>query len=326
MRITLQKLYIILSFFSYVFSTQDIIQDFLKKAESNNGIIHLDSTNIYSITTKPRNYSIVVMFTTNSEEYDCYICKKLYSNFKLIAKSRQKTHPKSETLFFGVLEYLENVDIFSQLQLTKIPMIIIYPATVGPTASRNSKPFVLTLKNEISPELLVHTISQKINEPIHIVQFLNYGKIIFYIFIAFLFLLFFKLTHSFIFYVMNRKEIWLIFSLACILIFNSGYMLVKIRKPPFSGQDNNSPDYILKESHSQYGVESHIIVITNLILMFTVILLTVFAPKIANKGKQTTLIILSIIFQLIIFKAIHLNYWLIIFHFIKNSILIKIYD
>ncbi|EMR11235.1 hypothetical protein PNEG_00824 [Pneumocystis murina B123] len=303
MRINLQKLYLILAFLSYVFSTQDLVLDFLKRAESNNGIIQLDGTSIYSILTKPRNYSIVVMFTTNSIEYNCYVCKKLYPSFRLIAKSRHKTHPKSKTLFFGVLEYLENANIFAQLQLTKIPTIIVYPATVGPAALKNSKPLMLNIRDgDISSEWLAQAISQKINEPIHIVQFLNYGKIVFYSFIAFLSLLFFKITHSFIFYIMSRKELWLIFSLACILIFNSGYMLVKIRKSPFNGQDDNSPSYILRSSHAQYGIESHIIVVTYLILMFTVILLTVFTPKIANKRKQTALIILLIIFQFVIFS------------------------
>ncbi|QSL65053.1 hypothetical protein MERGE_002358 [Pneumocystis wakefieldiae] len=303
MIITLQKLYLILSFFSYVFSTQDLVLDFLERAESNSGLIQLDSPSIYSIITKPRNYSIVVMFTTNNIQYDCHVCRKLYPSFKLIAKSRHKTHPKSKSLFFGVIEYLENEYIFSQLQLTNIPTIILYPATIGPASSRNNKPVILNIRDgDISSEWLAQAISQKINEPIHIVYFLNYGKIAFYAFIAFLSVFFFKITHSFIFYVISKKELWLIFSLASIIIFNSGYMLVKIRKSPFTGQNNDSPIYISQSSSTQYGIESHIIIVTYLTLIFTVILLAVFAPKVSNKRKQTTLIILLIILQFIIFS------------------------
>ncbi|KAG4303435.1 hypothetical protein PCANB_000427 [Pneumocystis canis] len=263
MKITLQKVLIILSLFSCIFSTQNIIQDFLRKKKSNNGIIQLDSKIINTIITKPRNYSMVIMFTVNEEQYSCNLCKKLDPIFRLVARSRHKTHPKSEELFFGILEFSNGPEVFEQLQLTTVPIIMVYPATIGPNALKNNKPHILNIKDgDISSIWIAQAISQKTHQPINIIQFFNYGKFFFYSFITFLSAVFLKITYSFVFFIITKKELWLILSMASILIFNSGYMYIKIRNVPFTGYDNNIPVYISKSFTNQYGAESQIISIT----------------------------------------------------------------
>ncbi|KTW31120.1 uncharacterized protein T551_01193 [Pneumocystis jirovecii RU7] len=260
MKITLEKIFLILCFFSHVFSTQVIIQDFLKERKANNGIIQLNSKSINSVITKPRNYTMVIMFTTTEEQYNCNLCKKLEPIFKLVAKSQHKTYPKSEELFFGILEFSDGPEVFEKLQLTAVPVIMLYPATIGPNASRKNTPYILNIKSgDISSNWLAQIISQETKQPIRIIQFINYGKVFFYAFITFLSVVFLRLIRSFVFFIITKKELWLILSLASILIFNSGYMFTRIRNISFNGYDNDIPIYILETFNSQYGIESLII-------------------------------------------------------------------
>ncbi|KAG5518230.1 hypothetical protein PMAC_003026 [Pneumocystis sp. 'macacae'] len=223
MKITLQKVFLILCFFSHVFSTQVVIQDFLKKKKTNNGIIQLDSKSMNSVITKQRNYTMVIMFTATEEQYNCNLCKKLEPIFKLVAKSQYKTYPKSEELFFGILEFSDGPEVFEKLQLTAVPIIMLYPATIGPNGSRGNKPYILNIKNgDISSNWLAQVISQETKQSIRIIHFINYGK-------------------------------------ASILIFNSGYMFTRIRNISFNGYNNDIPIYILEIFNSQYGIESLII-------------------------------------------------------------------
>ncbi|KAG5440621.1 hypothetical protein PCK2_000331 [Pneumocystis canis] len=239
------------------------------------------------------------MFTINEEQYSCNLCKKLDPIFRLVARSRYKTHPKSEELFFGILDFSSSPEVFEQLQLTTVPVIMVYPATIGPNALKNSKPRMLNIKDgDISSLWIAQAISQETNQPITIIQFFNYGKLFFYSFLTLLFAVFLKITHSFVFFIIVKKELWL----ALILLFNSGYMYTRIRNIPFTGYDNNNPVYISRSFSSQYGVESQIVSIFYLILMLTIILLTIVIPKISNKRKQTTTAILLILFQFITFS------------------------
>ncbi|KAG4305796.1 hypothetical protein PORY_000706 [Pneumocystis oryctolagi] len=280
MKNILQKVFLILSFILCVFSTQNIVNDFLKRAKSNNGIIQLNSESINSVITQQRNYTMVIMFTATQQQYDCKLCKKLDPIFRLVAKSQRKIYPKSKELFFGILEFSDGVRVFEKLQLTTVPIIMVYPATVGPSAFKRSNPYVLNIKDgDISPEWIAQVISRETNQPIHIV----------------------RLTRSFIFFIITKKELWLVLSLISILVFNSGYMYTQIRSTPFSGHNNNNPVYILESFSSQYKVESHIVSMTYLVLTFIEILLAIFVPGITNKKKQTILIILLIFLQFIVF-------------------------
>ena len=97
---------------------------------SSSSTIDLNSKLYRILTEEPRNYTLFVLLTTTNAEHNCGICSLFASEYDLVSKSAKNVQGK-DSLNFGVLSFGNGQDIFQQLGIQNVPLLLRFPPTEG---------------------------------------------------------------------------------------------------------------------------------------------------------------------------------------------------
>jgi oligosaccharyltransferase complex subunit gamma len=97
-------------------------------SSSKSPTLDLNSKLFNLFTEEPRNYTLFVYLTTTNAEHNCVACKEFALEYDLLASGARKT---GAPLYFGVLPFGKAQDVFQQLGIQNVPLLIRFPPTEG---------------------------------------------------------------------------------------------------------------------------------------------------------------------------------------------------
>ncbi|KAL8581002.1 hypothetical protein ACOMHN_048036 [Nucella lapillus] len=210
------------------------------------------------IKAAPRNYSVVVMLTALRKERGCMICGQADEQFNLVANSWKYSKHFSNKLFFAMLDYDDNPNVFQMLKVQQVPLFIHFPAK----GKRKKVDTMNMMSMDSQAEEMVKWIMDrteiefKVVRPINYVYLLSVTAALFVLGIALVFLR--KRMH----WVFN-STVSAIVVLIVIFAMISGYMWNQIRKPPRMHVDQRTGQlmYVSPNRGSQFIMETYVIML-----------------------------------------------------------------
>ncbi|KAK3814904.1 MAG: hypothetical protein J3Q66DRAFT_432643 [Benniella sp.] len=259
------------------------------KAAKNKGIIELDANAFEEVMASPRNYSMSVLFTAISPEYQCAPCLNFDPEYKLVAAGWSKLPDKSQ-IFFGVLDFKVGQTIFQKFGMNSAPSVLFFPA--ADSASKHDR--YDFSRNGFQAEQFVEWINGNaktniiVKRPVDVVALAVkvLGVLLAISAVVLIYTKAGKLSSS--------KYFWSSVSMFTIFIMISGHMWNHIRNPPYTVQGRDGrPGFIAQGFQNQFGLESQIVAIVYAVLTGCVILLISVIPKIENPTMQRTAVWVS---------------------------------
>ncbi|RIA96888.1 hypothetical protein C1645_687376 [Glomus cerebriforme] len=252
----------------------------------NQGVVELDSNLYDEVTSRPRNYSIVILLTALDPQINCVPCKDFDPEFRLVASSWLSENIPSR-IYFGVLDFKNGREIYSKLNLNNAPTLFYFPPTTGQYAKEVSEPDRYNFnKHGFEAEPFASYLSHHLGTKVPVKRPLNKMAIFVYTFFILAGLAILKLMFPIVQSLIQNKKIWTMFSLITILMMISGHMWNHIRGPPYVMVQGGKINYIASGFSSQLGMESQIVAIMYGVCAFSVVLLIISIPKIEDKTKQ----------------------------------------
>ncbi|KAI8602592.1 hypothetical protein EDD21DRAFT_69177 [Dissophora ornata] len=255
------------------------------KAAKNKGIVELDAQAFEEVMSKPRNYSMAVLFTAISPEFQCVPCLNFDPEYKLVASGWSRLADKSQ-LFFGVLDFKVGQAIFQKFGMNSAPSVLYFPASDAMSSQPNLDRYDFA-KNGFQAETFAEWLNGragtnvKVRRPFDFVAFavkvlgvaLAVGTAI---------LLYTKAGK-----ISSSKYLWSAISMFTIFIMISGHMWNQIRNPPYTvpGRDGR-PGFIAQGFQNQFGLETQLVAVIYAVLTGSVISLIAVVPKIENPTMQ----------------------------------------
>lgn len=80
------------------------------------------------VLEKPRNYSVIVMFTTLQKFRLCVTCKLALQEFQILADSWQFSSAFSNKVFFAMVDFDESPEVSEMLQVMSVPNVLHFSA------------------------------------------------------------------------------------------------------------------------------------------------------------------------------------------------------
>jgi oligosaccharyltransferase complex subunit gamma len=168
----------------------------------------------------------------------------------LVAGWRKNQQPCS--LFFATLDFKDGQDVFRQMQLRSVPIILLYPPTEGPyvapmpeiVASSQKIPEIgapetydLQRRGALAEDLAKWLETTSMLHPkIAIRRPLDYARILTTILVLGVLAATGKVVFKNFGGVFQAKALWLVLSELIIIVMISGYMWNQIRTPPYMGK------------------------------------------------------------------------------------------
>ncbi|KAF9903127.1 oligosaccharyl transferase subunit ost3/OST6 [Linnemannia zychae] len=291
------------TFFTHAQTSDDLlvkkVSRLQAKAAMTKGVIELDSLAFEDVLAKPRNYSMVILFTAISPEFQCVPCKYALTSicftsvttlnfdpeYRLVAAGWSKIPDKSQ-IFFGILDFKAGQAIFQKFGMNSAPSVLYFPVT-GSSASQNSFDRYDFGQSGFQAEPFADWINTRSGQHIKVERPFD--------FVAFSLKLMgvagvLGLAH-FLYSrggkVIRSKYLWAAVSLFSIFIFISGHMWNQIRHPPYSMPSRDGrPGFIASGFQNQFGLETQIVAIIYAVLCGGAISLMSSIPRIDSPSKQ----------------------------------------
>ncbi|KAG0204938.1 oligosaccharyl transferase subunit ost3/OST6 [Mortierella sp. GBA30] len=255
------------------------------KATKGRGIIELDTNSFEEVMAKPRNYSMVVLFTAISPEFNCVPCLNFGPEYKFVAAGWSKLVDKSQ-LFFGVLDFKVGQAIFQKFGMNSAPSVLYFP----PSDAISSQPALDRYdfgRSGFQAESFANWLNAragtniKVQRPFDFFGFtLNVLGVVGAFFTAYV--LFTKAGK-----ILGSKYVWSAVSMFTIFVMISGHMWNQIRSPPYTvpGRDGR-PGFIAQGFQNQFGLETQIVAVIYAVLTGSIIALIGIVPRIENPISQ----------------------------------------
>ncbi|KAF9272576.1 oligosaccharyl transferase subunit ost3/OST6 [Mortierella alpina] len=255
------------------------------KASKSKGIIELNTEAFEEVMAKPRNYSMVVLFTAISPEFNCAPCLNFDPEYKLAAAGWSRLADKSQ-LFFGVLDFKVGQAIFQKFGMNSAPSVLFFPASDAFSNQLASDRYDFS-KSGFQAETFAQWLNARAGTDIRVkrpfdflgfaVNALGVVSVLFSIYV-----LYTKAGK-----ILGSKYIWSAGSLFIIFVMISGHMWNQIRNPPYTvpGRDGR-PGFIAQGFQNQFGLETQIVAVLYAALTGSVIALIAVVPKIENPLSQ----------------------------------------
>ncbi|KAG0346876.1 oligosaccharyl transferase subunit ost3/OST6 [Podila humilis] len=249
------------------------------KATKGRGVIELDADAFEEVMAKPRNYTMVVLFTAISPEFQCVPCKNFDPEYRLVAAGWNSLEDKSR-LFFGVLDFKLGQPVFQKFGMNSAPSVLFFP--LGDKYDRydfgksgfQAEPFAQWLS-------ALSGVPLKVKRPFDFMAAsINVLVVLGVLFAGF--------------YIYNRagkvvrsKYLWSSISMFTIFVMISGHMWNQIRHPPYTMPSRDGrPSFIAAGFQTQFGLETQIVAIIYAVLCGSVVSLFSSIPRIENPAKQ----------------------------------------
>lgn len=215
-----------------------------------------DKLNTYA-RSKPRNYSIVAMFTALNAQRQCSVCKDAHDEFKVLADSWRFSQQYTSQVFFVMVDIDEDgMDAFQQLHLTTAPTYFHFP----PTGKRKPEDKFDIARYGYQAEQLAKWVAERTEVHISVMRPPSYTLI----FIAIPAMILATIVGY-----MKRENLhmlydtryWAVGAMLWVFIMISGQMWNHIRGPPFAHRNPQTGEmgYFSGTSQYQFIAETYIV-------------------------------------------------------------------
>ncbi|KAJ3407142.1 oligosaccharyl transferase subunit ost3/OST6 [Chytridiales sp. JEL 0842] len=248
--------------------------------------IKLDSKGFMLFTESPRNYSMFVVMTAMGPEFGCEPCRKFESEFKLLTQSWSRTKKSPGRAYFSVLDFKDGQDVYRQLKITAVPIVLHFPPTEGPNGRSIKEAYETYDLNRrgVLAENVASWIESTSGLSIPIRRPWDYTLIGTYTVLALSTLSILSALWRNISTLLSSKKPWMVFSLGLIVLFCSGHMWNSIRGAPYVGNRNGKPEIVAPGFQSQFVLESQIVAFLYAVSSLVFIMLAVWIPKMPAGG------------------------------------------
>ncbi|MCO5599902.1 hypothetical protein L7F22_054009 [Adiantum nelumboides] len=278
--------------------------------QSSNNIVQLRNQDDFeSLVSAQRDYSVSLLLSAiDSPPVQCGPCKIFQPIYEQIAKGLRKSTQKDATNqhIFAYLEFKNGREVFQKLNLQYAPVLLFFPATVGPRASAKKEPDQYDFNRlGFEGEDVAKDISQKIGIrvpyskpfPWQLVGIATAGS---GALILLLFVILPRLSRAIggsgtnpdgtsagITTGLITGFIFKALVLAFITIMCAGHMWNGIRNAPYITTDGaGKPQYFAAGFQNQNAAETQIVAVIYGILGFSIVSLTVLVPTQRDPVKQ----------------------------------------
>lgn len=274
----------------------------LKELSARKGFIKLNSVKFKDFVKWPsRNYSFVIMFTALETHRQCTICKPVYEEFGIVAKSFQLTYGLSDRLFFGVIDFDDGSEIFQKLQINTAPLIVYFP----PKRKMNRISDLQTLDMQrlgFSAEAIGRWITDRTDIDFKIFRPPNYASTVGLLLLIFVgsVVMYFKQEN---FEFLQNRTVWAAITVVFCLLMTSGQMWNHIRSPPMYHKSANGISYIHGSSQGQFISETYLIFMLNACFAGCIIMIIDSGLGKDNSVSKITTTV-AVLFAALLFSAV----------------------
>ncbi|UIZ28950.1 hypothetical protein KXD40_007195 [Peronospora effusa] len=259
-----------------------------------NGVVPFTNELFTLYAVRPeRPYHLVLLITATAANFNCDMCQKVAPEFELLAKSYKAKEDTDVAVFFGVVDFDTNREVFGRYDLTSAPHVFY----LEPNNSIDIGDKI-PLKSTIEPQNIYNIFSQGITAE-SMAQFVQeqtgyeikiqrskttlYMLLLVALVVAVL-LAKLVLNHlDFVLAKLRRKQLWMTVSLLFYGLSVSGMVFCIIRNPPpFSVDRKGNVQYFHPQGRQQFVYEGLIIGGFNIAAAVFMILLSKWAVYVRN--------------------------------------------
>ncbi|XP_076799649.1 dolichyl-diphosphooligosaccharide--protein glycosyltransferase subunit TUSC3-like [Clavelina lepadiformis] len=212
------------------------------------------------VKSKPRNYSVIVMFTALNPKRGCSVCQEASDEFTILANSYRFSPAYSNSLFFGVVDFDDGQDIFRTLGLNSAPAFIHFPAK----GKRKAVDTYDIQRYGFHADNIAKWMAERTEIVVRIFRPPNYmGTVVLVLLFSLAGGLLYVRRNSLDFF--YNKTFWGVLSIFIVLGMTSGQMWNHIRGPPYYHRNpqNGAIHYIHGSSQGQLVAETHLVMLIN---------------------------------------------------------------
>jgi len=251
-------------------SLQERVEKMIQSTRRKGFVLFDSKTFKDLVRSSPRNYSVVVMFTALSDSRGCIICRQASEEFyQLIISSSHAPSMLTNRLFFGVVDYDENSEIFQSLGLNSAPAFVHFP----PKGKPKKRDHMDIQRLGFLAEVLAKWIAERSDVYIRIYRGPNYvgTMVLITCFGAAAILIYLRRNNlEFLF----NPNTWCSFAILFVLFMISGQMWNHIRGPPFVYYtQSGGVAYVHDSSQGQFVSETYFVMMMYGLVILGVILL-----------------------------------------------------
>ena len=190
------------------------------------------------VKTQHKNYSVIVMFTANSPQRGCSICKQATDEFQIVANSWHylSSQQNPGRLFFAIADFDDNMEAFQQMGLQSVPVFVHFP----PKTSKPRPQDTMDIQRiGFEAENVGKWVSDRTDLSVRIFRPPNYsGTLALVMLVGLVGVLLYVKRNSLEF--LYNRQIWAVAVMAIIFTMISGQMWNQIRGPPFMHRNHQT--------------------------------------------------------------------------------------
>ena len=311
MRTTLYYISAFLTYLLVVFASiadSDLIK--LVQSQGSNKVIELNDGNYKEVLTGPRDYHAVVMFSSDSSQFNCVLCREFKPDYEITANSWYREHPKGllkeqeakletprKNIYFFYTDFMNSKELFLQFKLNNIPKVFYFPPTEKSGNAYLNEFDEYQFYQGVHRELLMSYLFQTTGLKINLYVPPNYSRIAINAAIVLAVLFVAKRFQSTVGKFLSSRALWGEASLVLVLLLTTGYMFNQIRGVPYlQGEGKAMKDFFLPSQQSQLGIETQIVsFIYGMLSLFTIFLIKR-APEIKNHKANFVATLIACVF------------------------------
>nr|CAB3267381.1 tumor suppressor candidate 3 [Phallusia mammillata] len=253
---------------------QEVLNDRVKQLmewSSRRTVIQMTGSKFSTyVKSKPRNYSMIVMFTALNPKRGCSVCQEANDEFTILANSYRFSPSYGNSLFFASVDFDDGPDTFQNLGLNSAPAFMHFPAK----GKKKSGDTYDIQRLGYHADNLAKWLAERTEIVVRIFRPPNYtGTVVL--------VLLFSLAGGLLYVRRNsleflfNKNFWGSLAIFVILAMTSGQMWNHIRGPPYYHRNpqTGSISYIHGSSQGQLVAETHIVMVVNAAIVAGFVLL-----------------------------------------------------
>ncbi|KAM0789294.1 hypothetical protein ACM66B_000134 [Microbotryomycetes sp. NB124-2] len=262
---------------------------FRQLANSNNGVVSLNSALYDEITATPRDYSVSVVLTAMSPQFKCAPCQLMQPEYDLVARQwKKQSRSDDNEHFFAVLDFVNGQEIYQRMNLQTAPTFQLFMPTEGARASPKTSADTFDFgRAGFRAEAIAQYVQSTAKVPLNFARPVDKSKLISSVVIGFCMLFSAYRLRAQLKNIFSATHLWAFGTLFVILLMTSGYMWNQIRKPPYmQAGPKGQVSYVTGGYSNQLGIETHIVAAIYAVLGFSAFALSHILPNVRDPVKQ----------------------------------------
>ncbi|KAJ1561351.1 oligosaccharyl transferase subunit ost3/OST6, partial [Cladochytrium tenue] len=221
----------------------------LEKEAAGPGPAVLTTKAFTTFTEAPRNYSMFVVLTAMGSQFACVPCKDFASEWDLIARGWARKREVGRA-YFGVLDFENGQEVFMKAE---------------------------DIQRWIQS---VSGVEVDVRRPVDYTAYLSY--LLIFVSLVSVALAIYRNFSG----LLTNKKLWMVASIATIVVFCSGFMWNSIRGAPFTGVRDGRPELFAPGFQNQFVIETQITATVYAVCSLAFIAMVTQAPKVQDPNMQ----------------------------------------